>query len=154
MDVEIGKLYKHFKGNMYRVLHVAMHTETGEKMVIYQDVYDEEKIYARPYDMFISKVDTEKYPEVTAEYRFTLFDENDSSLKVNPKVLEFLDADGLLEKMSILREMRSIVTNDMLNTMAYSMDLELNDGEVEERFNELYNCIALREKMEGGRLRG
>lgn len=68
--VQVGKIYKHFKGNMYKVLCVAMHTETNEDMVVYQDINDITKIYARPYTMFVSKVDKEKYPDVNQEYRF------------------------------------------------------------------------------------
>ena len=43
--IKTGKVYRHFKGNRYLVLCIAMHTETSEDMVIYQDVSDESKIY-------------------------------------------------------------------------------------------------------------
>lgn len=152
MDIIIGQIYKHFKGDLYRVLNIATHTETAERLVIYQALYDEDKIYARPIDMFTSKVDKDKYPEVKAEYRFTPFDETDEN-QVHPKVMEFLDAAELGDKIRILTEMKSYVTKGMLSTLAFSMDLELNDADVDEQFMELYNCLTLREKMEGGRLR-
>ena len=69
-EVHVGKVYKHFKGHQYLVLCIAMQTETNETMVIYQDLHDQDKIYARPYDMFISKVDKEKYPYIQQIYRF------------------------------------------------------------------------------------
>ena len=69
-EVHVGKVYKHFKGHQYLVLCIAMHKETNETMVIYQDLHDQDKIYARPYDMFISKVDKEKYPYIQQIYRF------------------------------------------------------------------------------------
>ena len=64
----IGGFYRHFKGDEYQVLNVARHTETKEVLVVYQDMSG--CIWARPYDMFMSKVDREKYPDATQKYRF------------------------------------------------------------------------------------
>ena len=152
MEVIIGQIYKHFKGDLYKVLAVAKHTETGEDLVIYQALYDESKVFARPYEMFTSLVDKDKYPDIEATYRFTLYEECTMG-RIHPKVLEFLDATELRDKLRVLEEMRPVVTCGMLNTMAFSMDIELNDADVDEQYIELYNCLSLREKMEGGRLR-
>ena len=44
--------YRHFKGNVYRVLHIAKHSETLEDIVVYQAMYGERGIWARPKAMF------------------------------------------------------------------------------------------------------
>ena len=67
-DVKPGDIFRHFKGHIIVVLTVATHTETGEKFVIYTN--EGKKVFARPYDMFMSEVDKEKYPDVEQKYRF------------------------------------------------------------------------------------
>lgn len=78
-DLAVGDIVRHFKREwvsentseyLYKILAFASHTETGEKLVIYQGMYSPFKICARPYDMFMSKVDKKKYPDIKQEYRF------------------------------------------------------------------------------------
>ena len=76
--VEIGKTYRHFKGNLYKVIDIVYDSESSseelKKVVIYEALYGEHLKWARPYDMFISKVDHNKYPGVKQEYRFKKID--------------------------------------------------------------------------------
>ena len=51
-----GGIYRHYKGNMYKALYVALHTETEEPLAIYQALYGDEKIWARPLEMFLDEV--------------------------------------------------------------------------------------------------
>ena len=72
MEVKKNGIYKHFKGDYYIVEDVATHSETREKYVVYRSLYGAAELYIRPMDMFLSKVDKEKYPNVEQEYRFQL----------------------------------------------------------------------------------
>ena len=73
MDRELPRqdeIWRYFKNKLYRIIAIAQHTETAEQLVVYQAMYGDGGIYARPLDMFMSKVDREKYPDVEQEYRF------------------------------------------------------------------------------------
>ena len=61
MEVKPGK-YRHFKGNEYRVIGMASHSETMEPMVVYQALYGEQGLWVRPAHMWTEQVDREDYP--------------------------------------------------------------------------------------------
>ena len=75
MKLIIKGIYKHFKGKYYIVEDVALDSETLEEVVVYRQLYGEHKLFVRNKEMFLSKVDKEKYPSVTQEYRFELIKE-------------------------------------------------------------------------------
>lgn len=55
-EVKIKGIYRHFKGDYYLVEDIAYHSETMEKMVVYRALYGDNKLYVRPYDMFLEEV--------------------------------------------------------------------------------------------------
>lgn len=174
------EIYKHFKGNLYQILAVAVHSETGEQLVIYQALYGEFQIYARPLADFIGRLEPEKYPGAAQTFRFELYEkpeekvpdrtdavqtdhtplaerqaeEQQEEISLDPKLMEFLDADTCEKKLAILTELAPSITDDMLTTMAVACDVEVPEGSLEERFLSLKSCLAVRDKYECTRLRG
>ena len=73
-EVKIHGIYKHFKGDYYLVEDIANHSETKEKYIVYRRLYEDNSLWIRPLDMFLSEVDHEKYPNVKQNYRFELQD--------------------------------------------------------------------------------
>lgn len=74
-----GKVYRHFKGNYYKVLYLATDTESEKTMVIYQSINPSlaDTVFCRPLLMFISEVDHEKYPDVKQRWRFECVEEKE-----------------------------------------------------------------------------
>lgn len=68
------EIYRHFKGNVYQIITIARHSETKMKMVVYQQLYAPYEVYVRPLDMFMSKIDTKKYPNEKQTFRFERID--------------------------------------------------------------------------------
>ena len=69
-EIVKNAIYRHFKVDYYLVLDIAKSSETEEEYVVYRALYGNNELWIRPVDMFLSKVDHEKYPEVKQKYRF------------------------------------------------------------------------------------
>lgn len=169
-----GEKYRHFKEKLYQVVTVAEHTETGEALVIYQALYGDFKTYARPFSMFTSPVDREKYPQAPQEFRFQLVLEResqtlsskgqaesqdfaaekpDSSRSAEEKLMAFFDAETMEEKYKILLEMRDDITDRMVNNMAVALDVVIEEGPIDQRYEDLKNCVRTFQRYECNRLR-
>ena len=162
-------------------------------MVIYQALYGDFEIWARPLREFTGRVDERKHPEAAGRQRFTLLPQimgqdglnppaasdlpedaagralsaagaeeasgpaappsGEEEPALDPMLMAFLDADSYEEKLAIFTDMRGRVTDDMLTTMAVALDIDLKEGELMERYEELKNCIVMLEKYECTRLR-
>lgn len=70
---------------LYQILDVAYHSESMEKVVVYKALYAPYETWVRPYDMFMSEVDKDKYPEVKQEYRFEKVEESVGKLTLCDK---------------------------------------------------------------------
>lgn len=155
-----GELYRHFKNKLYQIVTVATHSETGENLVIYQALYGDYRVYARPLEMFVSEVDHEKYPQATQKYRFERVDVQEEAegaetgeTSVEPKLMAFFDAESMEEKYHILVSMGDIITDHMINNMAVVLDIVIPEGNVSDRYEELKNCIRTKQRYESERFR-
>ncbi len=160
-----GEKYLHFKEKLYQVIAIAEHTETGEELVIYQALYGNFQVYARPLSMFISLVDKDKYPKVQQEYRFQLVGqqtETEENLleqfksgeeRAEDKLMAFFDAGTMEEKYKILLDMRDDINDHMINNMAVVLDVVIEEGPLDRRYEELKSCVRTFQKYECSRLR-
>lgn len=168
-DPKPNEIYRHFKGNLYRIITLATHSETGETMVVYQALYGDYQAYVRELSMFMSEVDSQKYPEIRQRYRFELIPQvavntvnttietaaqpASEESDMDPVLIQFLDAKTYHERLNLLAALHPRITDDMITTMAVVLDLEVNEGDVEERYAALKNCLLMMEKYECSRLR-
>ncbi len=181
-DPRPQEIYRHFKGNVYQIVTLARHSESDIRMVVYQQLYPPYEVYVRPLDMFMSKVDTVKYPNEKQKYRFERIgaragediaeqaqadtavtsDAGDGEklqasqqpeFELDPGLAEFLDADSYEKKLEILGRLHHRITDDMIDTIAVSLDTEIDDGDIETRYAQVRSCLATMERFECNRLR-
>lgn len=142
----VGETYRHFKNKNYKIIAIAHHSETGEELVIYQALYGEGMVCARPLDMFVSEVDHEKYPEVTQKYRFEKIANAEQSIE--DKMMAFFDTEELEEKYNILLSMREDITDTIIDNLAVDLDVVIADGEIAKRFDDLKYAIQTKQRYE------
>ena len=157
-----GEIYTHFKGKRYKVLHMAVHTETAEELVVYEALYGGHGIYARHLDMFLSPVDHEKYPDAPQEYRFELtgfvkpgetLSEEEPVQEEVPLIIRFLDLESNEEKLKFLQRHRTELNQHFLSTAAESLGYTETGKTPEMQYEGVINCLRMKIKYETGRLR-
>ena len=159
----IGEIYRHYKhGGLYQVVNIAEHTETGEKMVVYQSLYGEFRTFVRPFEMFIG--------DVPSGLRFALVDRSELKkkedapaaapetsehpdagseiLSANEKFLEFLDTKDFTRKYDLLLSMRNEITDQLIDNMAASLDFVIDEGPLDSRYEQLKTCVRTRQQYE------
>ena len=71
----VGKRFRHFKGSIYVVTNIGVHSETEKLVVVYESESNRNLVWVRPLDMFLSEVDKKKYPDVKQKMRFEIIRE-------------------------------------------------------------------------------
>lgn len=173
------EIYRHFKGNLYQIIALAKDSEDGTRQVVYQALYGDFQIYVRPLSQFMSEVDSAKYPVAVQKYRFEKVsstmekkpkpaeveekpkladmagksEATEEMADLDPMLLKFLDAENYEERLNILTALHHRLTDDMVNTMAIAVDVEVEEGPMEERYKALKTCLLTKYKFESSRMR-
>lgn len=174
-----GEFYRHFKNHLYQVIAVASHTETGEKLVVYQALYGEFGVYARPLSSFNSPVDQGKYPDAGQKLRFVKVEpgweedgvrlceadiqdacpeecnecDNNAAGEPHPLLMEFLDAGDFGQQIEILKTMKGKVAQKELDSIYVVLDISPLSGDEDSQLNQLVKILETRRKYDGSRLR-
>lgn len=160
-----GDFYRHFKNNLYQIVALATHSETNEKMVIYQALYGNFEIFARPLTMFLEETDHIKYPQASQKYRFEKIEKpaldpinpkagiKEIEKKGTPSLMDFLDAGSYKQKIEILMEMHKKIDAKTIDNIAASLDVVIEEGDLETRYESLLKCLSMMGKFECTRLR-
>ena len=146
-----GEIYRHFKGKEYKILCIALCTETKEEMVVYESLQGEKKYYVSSLESFMRELDHEKYPGYRQVYRFELSrdlarEHQERKNSEEELILEFLDLDENEEKAEFLQKHREEVTDRFLTVVAESLEFA-------ERYAAILRFLRTKIRYESRRLR-
>lgn len=124
-----NEVWRHFKGKQYLIIDIAEHTETNEKMVCYQAMYGDFKKYVRPLSMFLSEVDTIKYPEAKQKYRFEYLKRNPQKIVLDTSLGHIIAEEYIFENYVGIRLYLENSAKNILDLS--SIEVQTNKEELE-----------------------
>lgn len=150
----------------YQVVTLAEEKATGRELVVYQTLFEPFTTYAEPLEVFLQLLENREstkmagkceipveqfFPEEKAEEDGKEPAEQstvDGEPDIHPMFRRFLDAKGHAERIEILKGMRDVVDNTMINSIAVILDMEIKEGPIGERYDELMECMHMKHRYE------
>lgn len=147
-----GEIYRNQKDELYQVITVAKHSESGEPLVVYQALFGDFGTYAAELGRFTGEADHGKRPQVKQKCCFEKVEpqqaSSDQELRPNQKLMEFLDAESFDEKYKVLSSMRDEITHKLIDDLAVAIDVVIPEGDLIKRYDELKYAVRMRQRYE------
>lgn len=127
-----GNCYQFTNGKQYQVIEMPLDFETGEEMVVYKEIEEEEQVYVRTLTSFLSEIKQ-------------VFDDDMNLIE------EFLDLDTNEQKLYFLQKYKRNITEKFISIVAQSMDFVEKETSLEMRYQDILHFIKMKMKYESGR---
>lgn len=138
----------------YQVIAVAYHAKSNEKMIVYQQLFDDFKILTDTFDDFFNQPEAVVHIEIPADK----VKDNDADSKedlegVNPVLMGFFDRDTCTDKIEYIAQVRDKLDDRLVSDMAASMDITIDEGSLDDKIDSLLICLRTKAKYECNRFR-
>lgn len=162
-----GTICTGLKEGAYQIVATAKERNSGEEMIVYQQLFSPFTVYTETVERFLARVKQNSGENVSQRRRETGCETNvtgeigretgcetkegdaeEEEPGIHPEFRRFLEAKGYNERIEILKGMRGIVDNTMINSMAVLLDTEIKDGPVGDRFDELLEFMQMKGRYE------
>lgn len=142
------------KDRKYQVIAVAYHAKSNEKMIVYQQLFDNFKILTDTFDDFFNQPEAEVHIEIPVDDR----KDNDADTKedlkgVNPVLMGFFDRDTCTDKIEYIAQVRDKLDDRLVSDIAASMDITIEEGSLDDKIDSLLICLRTKAKYECNRFR-
>lgn len=163
-----GEFYRHFNNTLYQIVAIAQHTETGEQLVIYQALYGEFGVFAKPLSMFLGEAERVKHPEAKEKYgslpaAFSGGEKKEGQQEwhqapsdgINPWLERFLDAEGYDQQLYVLKQMIGKVGQKEVDSIYLVLDISMPSkaGDADSQLRGIIKDLETRKRYDGSRLR-